>query len=60
MLSSTNPGTAKKFQTASEIDRVASGNLDKEQTWVEQLLKRVKTEADVQSQVTVCLRLLGD
>jgi hypothetical protein len=40
------------FQTASEIDRVASGNMSKEQTWVVELLERVRTVADVQSEVT--------
>jgi hypothetical protein len=39
------------FQTASEIERVASGNMYKEQAWVEKLLKRMRNEADVQSQV---------
>ena len=39
------------FQTASEIERIASGNMYKEQAWVEKLLKRVRNEADVQSQV---------
>jgi len=40
------------FQTASEIERIASGNMYKEQAWVEKLLKRVRNEADVQSQVS--------
>ena len=39
------------FKTASEIERIASGNMYKEQAWVEKLLKRVRNEADVQSQV---------
>ena len=40
-----------KFQTASEIERAASSNMYKEQAWVEKLLKRMRNEADVQSQV---------
>ena len=40
-----------RFQLSSEIERVASGNMYKEQAWVEKLLKRMRNEADVQSQV---------
>jgi len=40
----------KTFQISSEIERVASGNMYKEQAWVEKLLKRLRNEADTQSQ----------
>ena len=38
------------FQTMSELDRVSSENMYKEQSWVEKLLKRMRNEADTQTQ----------
>ena len=34
----------------SELDRVSSENMYKEQSWVEKLLKRMRNEADTQTQ----------
>ena len=50
-LSSTYTGTVSQLiQTMSEIERVSSDNMYKEQSWVEKLLKRMRNEADAQTQ----------
>ena len=50
-LSSTYTDTVSQLiQTMSEIERVSSDNMYKEQTWVEKLLKRMRNEADAQTQ----------
>ena len=38
------------FQTMSQLERVSSDNMYKEQAWVEKLLKRMRNEADTQTQ----------
>merc|ERR1712038_619224 len=50
-ISSTYTETVSKLvETMSQLERVSSDNMYKEQAWVEKLLKRMRNEADTQTQ----------
>jgi len=52
LVSSTYTDTVTKLvETMSHLERLLSDKMYKEQSWVEQLLKRMRNEADTQSQL---------